>query len=798
MSVLISTDNHLGFMERDPIRGSDSFLAFEEVLASARAQKVDMVLLAGDLFHENKPTRYTLWRTMEILRKYVMGYQPVRVQVLSDYSMARTLKRPGDADEKAAAAAAKAAMQNRAAAPAMRSVSRSVGRSSSRAPSTAAGGGGGGRGVAGSKRRRAETEEEENAEEDAYGQDEDLALLGVKPRAPSQKMSSSAAANKGDEDDDIGPAAAGGAAGRGSDFVRVNFEDPNYNVELPIFSIHGNHDDPVREGPTGEVLAALDILATANLINYFGKSESAGRVEVAPVLLAKGKTRLALYGLGNIRDDRLHRTLIEGNMKFRRPVGEPNDYFSLMLIHQNRDNRGLRQQSGTGMEAVLPGFLDLVIWGHEHECHTDLTAAQGRSDMERATRIMQPGSTIATSLCEGESRQKHVFKLDIRGTQFRTTATPLRCVRPFISHALVLSESDIDSASSEADKKVTLLLRGKIEAMIKQAAREFAAIPESEAPPETLRLPLLRLKVEHTGFRILSNQRFGAAFAGKVANPADLLLFHRKAIRPIGGLKGKKVASSAVDLEATDLPPILPGDLPGLRVEDIVDQELERGSIAGKGFKVIRSRKLATAVRHFIEGDPSAIKDAVEDTIEARKRETLSMNAVDAVAMGRDNARAAVSKLTKESVMREDQHGEEGGTSEDEKAKRKRQMALITGEGLVDTGESPASSKGGGGKGGRKGDDDEFEEDLDSDTSTMQKKKKAPAAAKAKKAPAKPRASKAKSKNAKSDDDDEDEDEVEVLPAKIQRGTGAASVSVASSTGRSQSYQRTLPFVPLK
>jgi hypothetical protein len=62
---MISTDNHIGFMERDPVRGSDSFLAFEEVLATARAKGVDLVLLAGDLFHENKPSRYTLWRYVD-------------------------------------------------------------------------------------------------------------------------------------------------------------------------------------------------------------------------------------------------------------------------------------------------------------------------------------------------------------------------------------------------------------------------------------------------------------------------------------------------------------------------------------------------------------------------------------------------------------------------------------------------------------------------------------------------------------------------------------------------------------
>jgi DNA repair exonuclease SbcCD nuclease subunit len=27
-------------------------------------------------------------------------------------------------------------------------------------------------------------------------------------------------------------------------FGQVNYEDPNFNVGLPVFTIHGNHDDP--------------------------------------------------------------------------------------------------------------------------------------------------------------------------------------------------------------------------------------------------------------------------------------------------------------------------------------------------------------------------------------------------------------------------------------------------------------------------------------------------------------------------------------------------------------------------
>jgi DNA repair exonuclease SbcCD nuclease subunit len=29
-----------------------------------------------------------------------------------------------------------------------------------------------------------------------------------------------------------------------SRFGLVNYEDPNFNVGMPVFTIHGNHDDP--------------------------------------------------------------------------------------------------------------------------------------------------------------------------------------------------------------------------------------------------------------------------------------------------------------------------------------------------------------------------------------------------------------------------------------------------------------------------------------------------------------------------------------------------------------------------
>jgi double-strand break repair protein MRE11 len=55
-------------------------------------------------------------------------------------------------------------------------------------------------------------------------------------------------------------------------YGRVNYEDPDYNIGLPVFGIHGNHDDPTREG--GDLsLSAMDLLSMTNLVNYFGKCD---------------------------------------------------------------------------------------------------------------------------------------------------------------------------------------------------------------------------------------------------------------------------------------------------------------------------------------------------------------------------------------------------------------------------------------------------------------------------------------------------------------------------------------------
>lgn len=70
--ILISSDNHLGAWEKDEIRKNDSFAAFDEVFRLATEHRADVVLLGGDLFHDNRPSRATVVKAMSTLSRHCL------------------------------------------------------------------------------------------------------------------------------------------------------------------------------------------------------------------------------------------------------------------------------------------------------------------------------------------------------------------------------------------------------------------------------------------------------------------------------------------------------------------------------------------------------------------------------------------------------------------------------------------------------------------------------------------------------------------------------------------------------
>uniref|UniRef100_A0A1D1XIV7 Double-strand break repair protein n=1 Tax=Anthurium amnicola TaxID=1678845 RepID=A0A1D1XIV7_9ARAE len=400
LRVLVATDCHLGYMEKDEIRRFDSFQAFQEICSIAEQREVDFLLLGGDLFHENKPSRSSLVKTIEILRRYCLNDRPVQFQVVSDQT---------------------------------------------------------------------------------------VNFLNI--------------------------------------FGHVNYEDPHFNVGLPVFTIHGNHDDPAGV----DNLSAIDILSSCNLVNYFGKTvlggSGVGQINLHPILIRKGSTLLALYGLGNIRDERLNRMFQTPHaVQWVRPETQEgcqvSDWFNMLVLHQNRIKTNPKNAIN---EHFLPRFLDFIVWGHEHECLVEPKEVPGMG-----FHISQPGSSVATSLIDGEAKPKHILLLEIKGTQYRSTKIPLKSVRPFKYAEVVLK--DVSEIDSNDQASVLEYLDKVVRDMIEASSRNAAS--ESE-----LKLPLVRVKVDYSGFMTINPQRFGQKYVGKVANPQDILIFSKAATKRQHGEK---------------------------------------------------------------------------------------------------------------------------------------------------------------------------------------------------------------------------------------------------------------------
>jgi len=63
-----------------------------------------------------------------------------------------------------------------------------------------------------------------------------------------------------------------------------------------------------------------------------------------------------------------------------RPASTPDiaqeDWLNVFVLHQNRVQHG-PQAKNCLQERHLPAFLDLVVWGHEHECIPALAVREG-------------------------------------------------------------------------------------------------------------------------------------------------------------------------------------------------------------------------------------------------------------------------------------------------------------------------------------------------------------------------------------------------------------------------------------
>ncbi|XP_029028149.1 double-strand break repair protein MRE11 [Betta splendens] len=461
--ILIATDIHLGYLEKDAIRSNDSYNTLEEILECAKTNQVDFILLGGDLFHDNKPTRRCLHNCITMLRKYCMGDSPIQFNIVSDQTVNFNTTK----------------------------------------------------------------------------------------------------------------------------FPWVNYQDENLNVSIPVFSIHGNHDDPTG----AEGLCALDLLSAAGLVNHFGHSHSIESIEISPILMQKGSTKLALYGLGSIPDERLYRMFVNNKVTMLRPKENQDEWFNLFAIHQNRSKHG---PTNYIPEQFLDDFLDLVVWGHEHECLIGPTRNE-----QQLFYVTQPGSSVATSLSPGEATKKHIGLLRVKGRKMNLQKVPLKTVRQFFIQDVVLADYQdrFTPDTPQVSKKVEDFCYAKVNEMLEEAERERLGSPLT---PEK---PLIRLRVDYSGgFETFNTSRFSQKFVDRLANPKDIIHFLRHR-------EQKEEIKDEVNIDYSKLLKTKAAE--GLRVEDLVKQYFEAAEQKVQ-LSLLTEQGMGKAIQEFVDKDE---RDAIQELI---------------------------------------------------------------------------------------------------------------------------------------------------------------------------------------
>uniref|UniRef100_A0A336LS54 Double-strand break repair protein n=1 Tax=Culicoides sonorensis TaxID=179676 RepID=A0A336LS54_CULSO len=336
----------------------------------------------------------------------------------------------------------------------------------------------------------------------------------------------------------------------------VNYEDPNLNISIPVFSIHGNHDDPSGFNNT----SAMDLLSTAGLINYFGKLTNLKELKVDPVMLQKGETKLAIFGLSFIPDNRLTRLFDDKKVTLSVPPNHETEWFNIFVLHQNRANRGVKNYLA---EESLPDLIDFIVWGHEHDCRIE-----PEQNFKKRFYVSQPGSTVATSLAEGEAGIKKVAILQICQKNFKIEPIPLKSVRPFVFDTLnmakIVNDEEFLRGKLPIEEKVQNLAREKIKEMLKEAEKLRTGHPKQPI------YPLIRLRIDVTDSdQMFQSIRFGQPYSKIVANHNDMITFKRSLRRKI------KDDGTSVDADVLEEAYIAQDGSKSTKVDDVVRQYFE-------------------------------------------------------------------------------------------------------------------------------------------------------------------------------------------------------------------------------
>ena len=405
-------------------------------------------------------------------------------------------------------------------------------------------------------------------------------------------------------------------------------KEPNFSkVRLAVFVTHGNHDTLAQEWGKGPI----DELSEEGLVNYLGKTlvrgVGDGAIASAPIVFSKEGIEIALYGFGNIRDPTMakisgHGVTVKpaeeegeegggggeeeeevvesgskegggaaaaavavtsggtssaaaavelgnddkGGMTLVESPGGTDGKFNVLVLHQQRRVSSVDPSSGVS-EALLPDFLDLVVWGHEHKCCPPREKGAGG---RKPFSTLQPGSVVRTQLTEGAASENVAYLLEITRAPpdgnggpflFDLVPHPLRTGRLYAFGKINVIDVAQARKWDAGDCNFHTTCRARLISCVDFLLSEARAAAEARGPPPAYALggviklvhadrPLIKLQVAGYEHQPRLKRDLEDLYRDRVADPKNMISF----VRDPGGRDSIGRASDA-DADADAGPP---------------------------------------------------------------------------------------------------------------------------------------------------------------------------------------------------------------------------------------------------
>lgn len=239
--------------------------------------------------------------------------------------------------------------------------------------------------------------------------------------------------------------------------------------------------------------------------------------------------------------------------------------------------------------------------------------------------VMQPGSSVATSLMPGEAVAKHVAIVGVTGRDFKVEPIRLKTVRPFAMKEIVLSEEkDIKKLARKDDHRAELTrhLITIVDELIEQAKAEWREMQEDDDPEEEAPKPLIRLRVEYSApgggnYDCENPQRFSNRFVEKVANVNDVIQFHRKKS------SGTRPTKGVADMPEESV-------LAQLAIDSVRIEKLVREFLQAQNLTILPQNSFGDAVSQFVDKDDRhAMETFVQDSLKSQVKHLMDVDKVE-------------------------------------------------------------------------------------------------------------------------------------------------------------------------